>query len=445
MMFSDPDTQIALLERHKRALLNAGAYGLLVLSLLITIATHASHSLLVTAGLTVLAAGWLLWMVTLHPQWLERPVTLAIFSVGMLVIASALVLSSGWYGIFAWTGYVFSALVFMDGRARGAGVAATALLLGTAQSGGLPSGSAGSWVAWTGIVLANFVIAGGMIWAGSLDELRQHRRDDALVEITEVNRRLQASLEENAALHRQLVAQAREAGVLDERQRMAREIHDTLAQGLIGIITQLAAASHAHEDSAERDHHLAEAAELARESLHEARRSVAAMTPEVLLDSKLPDALRDVAARWSERHNVPAQVTSNGVPRTLRPEIEVALLRTAQEALANVAKHARASRVGVTLSYMGDVVTLDIRDDGVGFASERPSGVPSERGGFGLTAMRQRAFELGGSLEIESEIGDGTAVCASVPAIPIAALAGDDDPPAVAEGHRPGQEAPALP
>jgi signal transduction histidine kinase len=440
MMLIDPDAQIALLERHKRALLNAGAYGLLALSLVVTIAAHASHHLLLTAGLTLLAAGWLLGIATLHPHLLERPLTLTIFFAGILVIAAALVLTSGWYGIFAWSGYIFSALALTDVRARAAGVAATALVLGTAQHGGVPSSSLGSWVSWSTIVLANFVIAGGMIWAASLDDLRHLRRDHALEEITEVNRRLHASLEENAALHRQLVAQAREAGVLDERQRMAREIHDTLAQGLTGIITQLAAASQAREDSAEREHHLAAAAELARESLHEARRSVAALTPEALRDSKLPDALRDVANRWSELYHVPAQVTSTGLAQPLRPEIEVALLRTAQEALANVAKHARASRVGVTLSYMGDVVTLDIRDDGIGFASERSDGVPGERGGFGLTAMRQRALALGGKLEIESEIGEGTAVCASIPAIAMVAHggAGDSLTPAPHEDLAPG-------
>jgi signal transduction histidine kinase len=444
MRLIDPDAQIALLERHQRALLNALPYVLLAISLLVTIAAHASHHLLLTAGLTVLAAGWLLWMATLHPRWLARPVTLTIFFAGMLVIAAALVLTSGWYGIFAWTGYAFSALALADPRARAAGVAATALVLGTAQHGGVPSGSVGSWVSWSTIVLANFVIAGGFIWAASVDDLRHDRRDHALQEITEVNRRLEASLDENAALHRQLVAQAREAGVLDERQRMAREIHDTLAQGLTGIITQLAAASQVREESAEREHHLAAAAELARESLREARRSVAAMTPEALRDSKLPDALREVAARWSELHNVPAQVTCTGAAQPLLPEIEVALLRTAQEALANIAKHAQASRVGVTLSCMGDVVTLDIRDDGIGFAHERLDGVPGDRGGFGLTAMRQRALALGGTLEIESEIGGGTVVCVSIPAIAMVAHASGDDPLVPAPHHDPAPGTPSL-
>ncbi len=111
-------------------------------------------------------------------------------------------------------------------------------------------------------------------------------------------------------------------------------------------------------------------------------------------------------------------MTTTGDPRAMRPEIETALLRTAQEALANVAKHARAHRVVVTLSYMDDVVGLDVRDDGVGFAAP---GASSADGGFGLTAMRQRVQGLAGSLAVESEPGGGTAVSASIPAIPIGA------------------------
>lgn len=94
------------------------------------------------------------------------------------------------------------------------------------------------------------------------------------------------------------------------------------------------------------------------------------------------------------------------------------LLRAAQEALANVARHAAASRVGLTLSYMTDVVTLDVRDDGTGFDV---AGQPAPRepgGGYGLTAMRQRVARVGGELAVESEPGVGTAISASVPALP---------------------------
>ncbi|HET6192339.1 MAG TPA: ATP-binding protein [Trebonia sp.] len=104
--------------------------------------------------------------------------------------------------------------------------------------------------------------------------------------------------------------------------------------------------------------------------------------------------------------------------RPLPPEAESALLRTAQEALANVAKHAAATRVGVTLSYMDDEVVLDVRDDGRGFQPERAPGTPEPSAGFGLVAMRQRIEGARGTLDIEAEPGQGTAISARVPAAP---------------------------
>jgi signal transduction histidine kinase len=145
---------------------------------------------------------------------------------------------------------------------------------------------------------------------------------------------------------------------------------------------------------------------------------------------------------------VSAAVTTTGDPVGLHAEIEVTLLRVAQEALANVAKHAAASRVGITLSYMADIVTLDVRDDGAGFRLPdpgRPAGTPAgvsaaphadgdgRSGGFGLTAMRQRVQRVAGTLAIESEPGTGTAVSASVPAIPRAAGLGHQDQEASVE------------
>ena len=123
-----------------------------------------------------------------------------------------------------------------------------------------------------------------------------------------------------------------------------------------------------------------------------------------------------MAERWSTLHGVPARVTTTGEARQLPPDVEVTLLRTAQEALANVAKHARATRVGLTLSFMDDDVALDVRDDGVGFD---PAGLrTTAEGGFGLTAMRQRVEGLAGMLEIESEPGSGTAISACIPSVP---------------------------
>jgi signal transduction histidine kinase len=127
-------------------------------------------------------------------------------------------------------------------------------------------------------------------------------------------------------------------------------------------------------------------------------------------------------ARWSVTSGVAGEVETTGEVRALHPEVEVTLLRVAQEALANVAKHASASRAGVTLSYMEDVVSLDVRDDGVGFAEAEckghPNGETPAAGGFGLIAMRQRVSRLAGQLEIESEPSAGTAVSASPPGRP---------------------------
>ena len=137
-----------------------------------------------------------------------------------------------------------------------------------------------------------------------------------------------------------------------------------------------------------------------------------AVRPEALENTKLPEALAEIAARWSTVNGVAATVTTTGTAQALHPEVEVTLLRVAQEALANVAKHAGASRAWITLSYMDDVVTLDVRDDGAGFRVPASPG-----GGFGLTTMRQRVQRLAGHLEIESEPGGGTAISARVPAI----------------------------
>ena len=164
---------------------------------------------------------------------------------------------------------------------------------------------------------------------------------------------------------------------MDERQRMAREIHDTLAQGLTGIITQLQAAEQAADDPAGWHRHFDAATRLARESLSEARRSVEALRPEPLETGRLSEALADVAGRWSALHQIPVQVTTTGTARPMPHQAEFALLRTAQEALANVARHAQATRVGVTLSYMEHEVALDVRDDGRGFDLAQPCAAAS--------------------------------------------------------------------
>lgn len=215
-----------------------------------------------------------------------------------------------------------------------------------------------------------------------------------------------------------LVEQARRSGELGERKRLAHEIHDTLTQGFASIVMNLEAAEGSLErDPASARRHLGEARRTARENLAEARRIVRALQPEALEEAPLPEALRRLAEKWSERSSATASVTVTGAPRPLSPEAEVTLLRAAQEALTNIRKHARASRAVLTLSYMEDRVALDIRDDGVGIDPDGMHAVLDEgrASGFGLKAMRERAERSGGALLVESEPGRGTTLVVELP------------------------------
>ncbi|MFC4113529.1 sensor histidine kinase [Nonomuraea zeae] len=203
--------------------------------------------------------------------------------------------------------------------------------------------------------------------------------------------------------------QSRAMGVLEERTRLAGEIHDTLAQGFSGIVAQLEAAEQATGDPEAVRERISLAKRLARDSLDEARRSVAALRPEPLERASLHAALAAVAERWTAATGVPVAVSVDGPPRPLAPELETTLLRAAQEGLANVARHARAGRAALTLSYMDDEVTLDVLDDGTGFDPAAPGG------GYGLVAMRERATRAGGTVTVESTPGEGTALCVSIP------------------------------
>jgi signal transduction histidine kinase len=396
-----------------------------VLSALATSALGGSWGSVQTNMLLLLAAaGWSL--IALHRGLRKRPAVMALFVAGVVAISFVLTIRDPWFGFYCYAGYAYS-LVLLPWPWPLAGVAATSVVAATAQTAGLDRATPTGAAAYAGTLAANMIAVCGVIWFLHRLETQHEQRGLTLDELREANGKLEAALAENAGLQRQLVVQAREAGMLDERQRMAREIHDTLAQGLTGIITQLQAAEHAAGEPAEWREHFAAATRLARESLSEARRSVDALRPEPLETRRLSEALADVAGRWSELHGIEVKVTTTGTARPMRPETEVALLRTGQEALANVAKHAQATRVGVTLSYLDHEVALDVRDDGRGFdpAGHRDSGVaarpagngtgPPRRGGFGLVAMRQRIEALSGTLLVESEPGAGTGISARVP------------------------------
>ncbi len=394
------------LERWE-SLLRVLPYGGLVVGSVLTVLIRDPDWPPVALGLGIAALA-ALWVRATRPPAGWLPVPGPVFFAGWVLLCAALVVCSPWYGFAAFVGYLF-AFDALPGRWRFAGIAATAAVVATSQIGGLPPATPAGVAVWAAIVAVNAGLASGFSYFGSLTEEQNAARKRTIDELAEANARLAAALDENAGLQAQLLTQAREAGVLDERQRMAREIHDTIAQGLTGIVAQLQAARRCSDGDRER--HLEAAVQLARESLSEARRSVQELRPEPLESARLPEALGVVARRWSEVTGVRSEVTTTGTVRPLHPEIEVALLRTGQESLANVAKHAGASRVGVTLSYTEDVVMLDVRDDGAGF---NPAEVD---GGFGLTVMRQRVARVAGRFEVESAPGEGTAVSATVPAV----------------------------
>ncbi len=204
--------------------------------------------------------------------------------------------------------------------------------------------------------------------------------------------------------------------MLAERERLAREIHDTLAQSLSSIQLLLRAAGRALPERTEAAAgYVEQARRAAQDNLAEARRFVRALTPPDLDGSSLPAALERLCETTAERSGVRVRFHLSGAPSPLPVPHETALLRIAQSALANTVRHARASHAEVTLSYMDAEVALDVLDDGTGFD---PAAVPapgSGDGGFGLPAMRARTRALGGTFTLETVPGRGTALAVLLP------------------------------
>ena len=192
---------------------------------------------------------------------------------------------------------------------------------------------------------------------------------------------------------------------------MARDIHDTLAQGFTGVIVQLGAAEDARLRglSKEADQHLVHARDLAREGLKEARRSVQALRPLALEDDDLCDALDGLLVKMTAGTRLRSEFKLLGDPRPLPLEWEEHLLHIGREVLTNVLRHAQASRFSTQLTFAPGAVHLDLRDDGCGFD---PS---ARKDGFGLFGMRERVERIGGQMKIQSAPDRGTAVLITVP------------------------------
>ena len=210
------------------------------------------------------------------------------------------------------------------------------------------------------------------------------------------------------AAHGQEVSeQQRQAAILKERTRMARDIHDTLAQGFTGVIVQLDAAVEALRDEEPEGaaKHIGRARDLARESLSEARRSVHALRLQALEKAAFPDALKANIQNTTAGTSLHASFQLEGEPCELAPSVEENLLRIGQEALTNALKHAHAGEFRARLSFDSDAVCLELQDNGDGFVVDGVQG-----GGFGLIGMKERAEQIGATLTICSEPGAGTRI-----------------------------------
>ena len=226
---------------------------------------------------------------------------------------------------------------------------------------------------------------------------------------------LRQAQQETAELQDELALSQRQSGAIAERTRLSRDIHDTIAQALSSI-RLLSRAGGERTDDAEAARTLAQVETLAGDSLADVRRIVAALAPSELDDDALAAALSRMLDRLHDEAGVQTELHVDDSLPTLPTEVEVALLRTAQSALANVRLHSGASRVVASLIDAEDAVRLDIIDDGSGFdlgAWERSADAAASS--FGLRFMRARLRELGGGIDIESAPGDGTAISAHLP------------------------------
>lgn len=263
------------------------------------------------------------------------------------------------------------------------------------------------WIAvpiwWQGEIIGTFGVAAN-------DPVRRFGEQE--IELLALLAKHAAVAIENARLY----AASHDLGMAEERNRLAREIHDTLAQSLLTLTFQLRAARGLIATEPHRAESELLAAEAnARSALEEARRSVWNLGPAALETGSLIEALQGETD--PSRAGMPCRLVITGAPRPLSADAQLTLLRVAQEAIANARKHAHCSRVEVRLEFRNEGVTLAVADDGRGFDLEVASIGPTPDGGFGLSSMAERLRRLGGTWEIESGLGNGpgATIVATIP------------------------------
>ena len=261
-------------------------------------------------------------------------------------------------------------------------------------------------VMWRGEVIGSCV-------AFSRDPVRAFTKDD--VDLLDLFAKHAAIAITNARLHAEAEARARVESAHQERDRLAREVHDTVSQGLANVLLHLQEGERAAEQGRSNavEASLAMAHQAARETLEQTRRDVLALVPSPLLGHSFREAVERELGFASRAGMTNVRLVTTGRPVELAPDVAHQLYRIAQEALTNVVHHAGASTVRVGLVYGDETFTLLVQDDGRGF----DAGVLNDGGfeRFGLLGMAQRAHLLGGTLQIESTPGWGTSIRAEIP------------------------------
>ena len=312
-------------------------------------------------------------------------------------IADILIASAGIYLLFV--------LFFLYLRILGMVWGSIAVIFGTAVSVGIQFPQGLSFGGVMGPVVSALVTVAIFYAFKSLHEINTERT---------------ALIRELVDTRQQLAETERAAGVAGERQRIAHEIHDTLAQGLSSIQMLLHAANRDLDGEVNVDK-ARERIDLARhtaaDNLQEARAMIAALQPVALSQTSLVGALERMADGFAATGELDIAVESDGAVHQLPMKLEAVLLRIAQGAVGNVVKHAHATRARITVTYNDEGVRVDIVDNGEGFDVDAVQSRPAGLGHIGLAAMKRRAEEVSGEVIIESTPGHGTAVSVSVPLI----------------------------
>ena len=393
-----------------------GVLGLTTVLALVDPATTGGEGAAITGLSGFLGAWYWLWVVR-RRLWTRPILQVIAYFAGAAALWLVAVSLNEAYFLLAFSAYqqVFSYLPSLRSAIPGVIVLTGLLLAMEFLGGGRPSPLT--------LLIAVLSAAVGVVCALWIDAIMRQSED---------RHRLIGELEATRA---ELAAAERDAGTLAERQRLAAEIHDTLAQGVTSVVTLLEATQAELAPGQETARgHLDRALRTARDTVGEARRFVWALQPEALDRGSLADALRRLVDGLADETGMTTRFVVSGTPHPLPAAAEVALLRAAQEGTANIRKHAGAGEAVLTLSYLGDRVILDVRDDGRGFDPAVVEAQPATvSGGLGLRGLRARLAVLGGDLDVESTAGEGTVLVAQVP-VQLEGAAEDGDEGGGAEG-----------